>query len=237
MNDIAWKLPFSNYTHQCEIGGNNPALHSHPLAWGSMGRTRARYCKGITCIDTIGLQKLQDSSNHGLKKKIFFLNSRKFQKLKSWICCTLATTDVAFHCVCASQVAQVLKNPLVKAGDIRDTGSIPGWGRSPGEGNGNPLQYSCLENPHGQRSPVGYSPWGRRVRNDRSDWARLYAEMIYSIWQNVHRLFANSMPFYQRDSSICRFWHLGDSWNPIPGYPRAAILYLLQVKMWQFPIS
>ena len=38
-----------------------------------MGRTRARYCKGITCIDTIGLQKLQDSSNHGLKNKIFFL--------------------------------------------------------------------------------------------------------------------------------------------------------------------
>ena len=33
------------------------------------------------------------------------------------------------------------------AGDTRDTGSIPGWGRSPGEGNGNPLQYSCLGNP------------------------------------------------------------------------------------------
>ena len=38
-------------------------------------------------------------------------------------------------------------------------GLIPGSGRSPGEGNGNPLQNSCLENPHGQRSPVGYSPW------------------------------------------------------------------------------
>ena len=36
-----------------------------------------------------------------------------------------------------------------------DPGSIPGLGRSPGEGNGNPLQYSCLENPHGQRSLVG----------------------------------------------------------------------------------
>ena len=34
-----------------------------------------------------------------------------------------------------------------------------GWGRSPGEGNGNPLQYPCLENPQGQRSLVGYSPW------------------------------------------------------------------------------
>ena len=39
---------------------------------------------------------------------------------------------------------------------------IPGLGRSPGGGNGNPLQYSGLENPHGQRSLAGYSPWGRK---------------------------------------------------------------------------
>ena len=47
----------------------------------------------------------------------------------------------------ASRVVLVVKNPPVKAGDIRDTASIPGLGRSPGEGNSNPLQYSCLENP------------------------------------------------------------------------------------------
>ena len=41
-----------------------------------------------------------------------------------------------------------------------DLGLIPGLGRSPERGNGNPLQYSCLENPHGERSLVGYSPWG-----------------------------------------------------------------------------
>ena len=40
-----------------------------------------------------------------------------------------------------------------------DVGLIPGLGRSPGGGYGNPLQYPCLENPHGQRSLVGYSPW------------------------------------------------------------------------------
>ena len=39
------------------------------------------------------------------------------------------------------------KKLLASAGDIRDVGSIPGLGRSPGEGNGKPLQYSCLENP------------------------------------------------------------------------------------------
>ena len=41
----------------------------------------------------------------------------------------------------------MVKNPPFNGKDIRDTGSIPGSGRSPGEGNGYPLQYSCLENP------------------------------------------------------------------------------------------
>ena len=45
---------------------------------------------------------------------------------------------------------------------VRDFGSNHGLGRSPGGGHGNPLQYSCLENPHGQKSPVGYSPWGHK---------------------------------------------------------------------------
>ena len=40
----------------------------------------------------------------------------------------------------------MVKNLPANAGDIGDAGSIPGWGRSPGEGNGNPLQYFCLEN-------------------------------------------------------------------------------------------
>ena len=45
-------------------------------------------------------------------------------------------------------------------------GSIPGSGRSPGEGISKPLQYSCQKTPHGQRSLLGYSPWGREVSND-----------------------------------------------------------------------
>ena len=47
----------------------------------------------------------------------------------------------------ASQVVLVVRNPPANAGDIRDVGSIPGLGRSPGGGHGNSLQYSCLENP------------------------------------------------------------------------------------------
>ena len=46
----------------------------------------------------------------------------------------------------ASHVALVVKNPSANVGDLRDMGSVPGLGRSPGEGHGNPLQYSCLEN-------------------------------------------------------------------------------------------
>ena len=62
----------------------------------------------------------------------------------------------------ASQVSLLVKYPPANAGDIRDEGSIPGSGRFPGGGHGNPLQYSYLENPHGQRSLAGYSPRGRK---------------------------------------------------------------------------
>ena len=46
--------------------------------------------------------------------------------------------------------------------NVGDLGSIPRLGRSPGGGHGNPLQCSCLKSPHGQRSLVGYSPWGHK---------------------------------------------------------------------------
>ena len=51
------------------------------------------------------------------------------------------------------------KESTCNAGDLA---SIPGSGRSPGGGHGNPLRYSCLENPYGQRSLAGYSLWGRK---------------------------------------------------------------------------
>ena len=59
--------------------------------------------------------------------------------------------------------------------DVRDGGSIPGSGRSPGGGHGNTLQYSCLENSHGQRSPVGCSPWGHREW-DRSGLVHVHVQ-------------------------------------------------------------
>ena len=51
-----------------------------------------------------------------------------------------------------SQMALVVKNPPANAGDVRDVGLIPGLGRSPGGGHGNPLQYSSLDNPTGREA-------------------------------------------------------------------------------------
>ena len=75
---------------------------------------------------------------------------------------------IFFHVTGASQVTLLVKNLPANEGDARD--AIPGSGRSPGEGHGNPLQYSCLENPHAQRSLAGYSPWGYK-QSDMTDHA------------------------------------------------------------------
>ena len=68
---------------------------------------------------------------------------------------------------CASQVALVVKNLHASAGDARDAGSIPGLGRSPGVVNGNPLQYSCLEN------SMGRGAWWSIVHGVTKSWTRL----------------------------------------------------------------
>ena len=58
-------------------------------------------------------------------------------------------------------MALVVKNLPANAGELRDAGSNPGWGGSPGRGNGNPFQHSCLENPMGREAwRATYSPWG-----------------------------------------------------------------------------
>ena len=66
----------------------------------------------------------------------------------------------------ASLVAQMVKNPSAMWETL---GSIPGFGRFPGGEHGNPLHYSCLENPHGQRILAGCSPWGCK-ESDTTQW-------------------------------------------------------------------
>ena len=62
----------------------------------------------------------------------------------------------------------VVRNHPPNAVDIRDMGLSSGSRRSPGGGHGNPLQYSCLGNHHGQRSLAGYSPWVHK-ESDRTE--------------------------------------------------------------------
>ena len=66
----------------------------------------------------------------------------------------------------ASKVALVTKNPPANAGDLKEEKSIPGSERSPGRGYGNPLQYSCLENPIGRRAWQATVP---RVTKDTTE--------------------------------------------------------------------
>ena len=74
-----------------------------------------------------------------------------------------------------TQVVQVVKNPRANAEDIRPAVSIPGLGRSLGEGNGNPLEYSCLENPM-----------------DRGAWRAI----VYGITKSLARLKKLNMHYY-----------------------------------------
>ena len=61
----------------------------------------------------------------------------------------------------------MVRNPPAKAEDLRDMGAIPGLGRAPGGGHGNPLQYSCLEN------PMDRGAWQATVHRAAESWTRL----------------------------------------------------------------
>ena len=66
------------------------------------------------------------------------------------------------------------------AEDAGDLGPIPQLGRSPGRGNGNPLQYTCLKKSHGQGSLAGYGPWGRK---ELDTIEHTYMPMLLPMWQ------------------------------------------------------
>ena len=81
-------------------------------------------------------------------------------------------------------MALVVKNPPANAGDVRDEGSIPRSGRTPGIGNGNPLPYSCLENPR------DWGAWGAAicgVTQSRTRLTRLSSKHIFYINMHTYR--------------------------------------------------
>ena len=111
------------------------------------------------------------------------LESMGLQRVEhDWATNTSTFTLWTYH---AFQVGLVVENPPATAGDTRDVGSIPGSGRCSGEGNGNPLQCSCLEKFHGQRSLAGYSPWGGQEL-DTTTWLSACAHTHTNTRTNTH---------------------------------------------------
>ena len=121
--------------------GNQMTLDSffvHPKGW---------------CIFAVTTNILSNTSWNKLMAIICLFSRQYLKPAFIFICSlflwpTVVILKVSFICCPNPQMSSpggsVVKNLPANAGDL---GSIPGWGRSPGEGNGNPLQYSCLENP------------------------------------------------------------------------------------------
>ena len=104
---------------------------------------------------------------------------------------TWLNLDTEIHDKRASQVALVVKNLPANAGDVRDTGSIPESRRSPGEGNGNPLQYSCLEN------SMGRGAWKATVHRVTESWTQL-------TWLSMH----THTHTHTHDKNVMQRWDL-----------------------------
>ena len=79
----------------------------------------------------------------------------------------------------------MVKNPTTKAEDVRDAGSVPGSGRSPGREHGNPLQYSCLENPMDRG---GWQATVHRVTKSRTGPKRLSTQHTVSFYSKETKI-------------------------------------------------
>ena len=100
-----------------------------------------------------------------------------------------------------SQLAQLVRNPPANAGDRRDKGLIPGLGRSPGEGNDNPLQYSCLEN------SVDKGTWWAIVH--RVTKSRKSGQVLLCFWKELGVLVWETIEVYgQRTHKLKMDWNL-----------------------------
>ena len=104
----------------------------------------------------------------------------------------------------SSQVVLVVKNLPAKAGDISDGGSVPGLGRFPGEGNGNPFQYSCLENPMDRGAW-----WLQKVGQDWSNLAHVSLTLLNSFCLALWILI-NFVNFWTKES-ILLFMQVGSN--------------------------
>ena len=115
----------------------------------------------------------------------------------------------SLYIIWAFQVALMIKNLPPSVGDIRDTGSIPGSGRSPGGGHHNPLQYSCLEN------PIDSGDLWPTVHRVAKSWTQLKWLCTYILWFKIgHELW----PLINTDQSVVNVYvlYVASLWYLVP---------------------
>ena len=139
----------------------------------------------------------------------------------------------------ASQVALVVRNSPANAGDIRDEGSTPGLGRSPERGHGNPLQYSCLEN------PMDRGAWWATVQGVTETTECVHTHTLHSPRHHSQKRLSSRMHTHARTharthtphlrasallflmSAFCRAFHM--LCPLLPGFR----IYIFQRGLWQ----
>ena len=100
--------------------------------------------------------------------------------------CSFTSRERTFSYIYGFPTVSDSKEYACNAGDL---GSIPGLGRSPGGRQGHPLQCSCLENPHGQRSLAGYSPWGHRESDTTERLSTAHTHACAYIYLNMYKYY------------------------------------------------
>ena len=124
----------------------------------------------------------KDSASSGLSSQHPKHQPLPFKHISKWMLSFLTSVPSSQSWLSDEFIRQValgVKNTPVCAGEVRDLGSIPGSGRSPGEGNGNPLQYSCLEN------PMDGGAWWATVCgvSKRQTWLKQLSTHAVPAWQ------------------------------------------------------
>ena len=132
---------------------------------------------------------------------------------EGWLSTELQETGLSTNACGASQVALVVKNPPANAGVVRDLGLIPGSGKSPGEGNGNSLQYSCLENPM-DRGARGTTVQGIAKSQIWLKQFSMHAQMHSGAYFDIYFFCMPIICPFKKFSWYC-FYRLGDTQNSL----------------------
>ena len=132
--------------------------------------------------------------------------------IKKWINCLIKCVNIHLNFFQINHLIYLLWWFTIGGSDSEestcnegDLGSIPGLGRSPAGGHGNPLCYLCLENPHGQRSLADYSPWGHK-ESDATEHSIVHIHtennQIKMKWRKLYQVFQIEVQNVQQNDSV-----------------------------------